>query len=80
MNWKLICTIIHIVVTVFLVVAVLLQNDKDAGLSGTIAGNGSDTFFGKNKNRTLNGFLEKLTAIMAFLFIVLSILLSVVFK
>lgn len=77
---KLIFTIVHIVVSVCLIAVVLLQSGKDAGLSGTIAGGNSDSFFGKNKGRTLNGILEKLTAILAVLFVVLAIVLAVVFK
>ena len=77
---KLACTIIHIVVAVCLVAVVLMQSGKDAGLSGSIAGGNSDSFFGKNKSRTLNGILEKWTAILAVLFIILSVVLAVVFK
>lgn len=80
MNWKLACTIVHIVVAVCLTAVVLLQSGKDAGLSGSIAGGNSDNFFGKNKGRTLNGILEKWTAILAVLFIILSVVLAVVFK
>ncbi len=79
MDWKLVCTIVHIIVTIVLIATVLLQTGKDAGLSGTIAGSSSDTFFGKNKGRTLNGMLEKLTSVMSVLFIVLSVVLAVVF-
>ncbi len=79
MDWKLVCTIVHIIVTIGLIVTVLLQDGKDAGMSGAIAGSSSDTFFGKNKGRTLNGMLEKLTSIIAVLFIVLSVVLAVVF-
>ncbi|MBE7025759.1 MAG: preprotein translocase subunit SecG [Ruminococcaceae bacterium] len=77
---KLIFTIVHIVVSVCLIAVVLLQSGKDAGLSGTIAGGNSDSFFGKNRGRTLNGILEKVTAILAVLFVVLAIVLAVVFK
>ncbi len=77
---KMVCTIVHIVIAVLLIAVVLLQSGKDAGLSGTIAGSNSDSFFGKNKGRTLNGILEKWTAILAVLFIILSVVLAVVFK
>jgi len=74
-------TIIHIIVTVALIVIVLLQKGKDAGLSGSIGGSGGgDTFFGKNKNRTLNGFLERLTSITAIVFIITSLVLSIFYS
>lgn len=76
----MVCTIVHIVIAVCLIAVVLLQSGKDAGLSGSIAGGNSDSFFGKNKGRTLNGILEKWTALLAVLFIILSVVLAVVFK
>lgn len=79
-TWRMICTIVHIVVSVLLIAVVLFQSGKDAGLSGTIAGGNSDSFFGKNRGRTLNGILEKWTVVLAVLFIALSVVLAVVFK
>jgi preprotein translocase subunit SecG len=72
--------ILLIIFSLFLIVAVLLQQGKNHNLSGTIAGGNSDSFFGKNRGRTLNGILEKCTAILAVVFIVLSVVLAVVFK
>ena len=74
-----IITIIHVILSVILVAVVLLQSGKSAGLSGSIAG-GAETFFGKNKARTLDGMLEKATAVVAILFIVTSIVLAIVVK
>ena len=68
-------TIVHIVLAVLLVVVVLFQSGKSAGLSGSIGG-GAETFFGKNKARTLDGMLSKLTVVLAVLFILTSIVLS----
>ena len=72
-------TIGHVVLALVLVLVVLLQSGKSAGLSGSIGG-GAETFFGKNKARTLDGMLEKATAVVAFLFIVTSIVLAIVVK
>ena len=74
-----IITIIHVILSVILVAVVLLQSGKAAGLSGSIAG-GAETFFGKNKARTLDGMLEKATAVVALLFIVTSLVLAIVVK
>ncbi len=74
-----IITIIHVILSVILVAVVLLQSGKSAGLSGSIAG-GAETFFGKNKAKTLDGMLEKATAVVAILFIVTSIVLAIVVK
>ena len=69
--------IIHVVISVALVVVVLMQHGKQQGLSGAIAG-GAETFFGKNKGRTIDAMLKKFTAVMAVLFIVSSIALTAV--
>ena len=74
-----IITIIHVILSVILIAVVLLQSGKAAGLSGSIAG-GAETFFGKNKARTLDGMLEKATAVVAILFIITSLVLAIVIK
>ena len=66
--------ILHIIITIILIAVVLLQSGKQAGLSGSIAG-GSETFFGKNKGRTIDAILGKWTSIVAILFLVTSIAL-----
>ncbi len=68
--------ILQIVVSIALVLIVLFQEGKSAGLSGTIAG-GAETFFGKNKGRSIDGLLKKLTAVLAVVFLVTSVLLSI---
>lgn len=57
-----------------LIAIVLMQEGKSAGLSGAISG-AADSYFGKNKARTLEGRLEKFTKILAAVFIVLSFVL-----
>ncbi len=68
--------IIHVVIAVILIVTVLMQHGKQQGLSGAIAG-GAETFFGKNKGRTIDGILQKLTSVVAVLFVISSIVLVV---
>lgn len=69
--------IIHIILSLALIIAVLMQHGKQQGLSGAIAG-GAETFFGKNKGRTIDAMLRKLTSVLAALFIISSIALAVV--
>ncbi len=61
--------IILIAAALFLIVAVLLQSDKDHGLSGTITGSSSDTYYGKNKGNTMERMLSKVTAVIAVIFV-----------
>ena len=59
--------IILIVFSVFLVIAVLMQDGKSHNLSGAIAG-GSETFFGKSKAASINKKLSVLTTVVAIVF------------
>ncbi|MBQ7125197.1 MAG: preprotein translocase subunit SecG [Clostridia bacterium] len=63
--------IILIASALFLIVAVLLQSGKDKGLSGTVAGSSSDTYYGKNKGSSMDRFLSKATTVIAVIFVVL---------
>lgn len=74
---QIVITILHIIFSLSLVVIVLLQSGKQAGLSGSIAG-GAETFFGKNKGRTIDAILSKYTLVAAIGFIITSVVLQVV--
>lgn len=69
--------IVHIIIAIVLITIVLMQSGKSAGLSGSIAG-GAETFFGKNKGRTIDGILSKCTSVVAILFIITSVVLSLI--
>ena len=69
-----ILTVVYIIVSLVLIVIVLMQPGKSDGLSGSIGG-AADTFFSKNKSRTIDAALAKWTGVVAGLFIVLSLVL-----
>lgn len=71
---KMIITIVFIIVCVALVVTVLMQEGKSAGL-GSISG-AAETYWGKNKGRSMEGFLVKITKVLAVLFMVLAAVLN----
>lgn len=68
--------VIHVVISIALIAVVLMQHGKQSGMSGAIAG-GAETFFGRNKGRTIDAMLKKVTAVIAILFIASSITLAV---
>lgn len=72
---KTILTIVYIIVCIALTVIVLMQEGKNAGLSGSISGV-ADTYWGKNKGRSMEGALEKGTKVLAVLFIVITFALD----
>lgn len=74
---EIILDIIFLLNSLFLVVVVLFQESKVNGLSGAIAGAG-ETYWGKNKARSREGALHKITIVSATLFIVLAIVLNII--
>lgn len=70
-------TVLHIIVAVLLIVVVLLQEGKDPGMRG-ISGAAPDTgdsFFSKNTGRTKASMFSKLTATLAVLFLITTMVL-----
>ncbi len=71
---KIVLTVVFIFVCIALVVLVLMQEGKSAGL-GAISG-AAETYWGKNKGRSMEGQLVKITKILALLFMVLAVILN----
>ncbi|MBD5544943.1 MAG: preprotein translocase subunit SecG [Lachnospiraceae bacterium] len=72
---RLILTIIFILVCIAITVLVLMQEGKSAGL-GAIGG-AAESYWGKNKGRSMEGFLVKITKILAVAFILLAVVLNI---
>ena len=72
---RVIVTVLYVLICVALVALVLFQESKAQGLSGTINGV-AETYWGKNKGRSMEGKLEMGTKILATLFIVMSVVLN----
>ena len=73
---KIFLTIIFLLVCVGLTVIVLMQEGKAAGL-GSIGGIG-DSYWGKNKSRSMEGNLVRFTKFLAAAFLVIALLLNMV--
>ena len=71
---KTILTIVFIIVSLVITVVILMQEGKQAGL-GAIAG-AADTYWGKNKGRSMEGMLVQITKIGVILFLVLAVVLN----
>jgi len=72
---KIILEIIFVIDCIALAVVVLMQEGKSQGL-GALAGGSADTYWGKNKGRSLEGALERATKVMAVLFLLLALALN----
>ena len=73
---ELILTIIQLLSGLAVTVIVLMQSGKSAGLSGAIAG-GAETFLSKGKAKTLDAKLAKATKWFGLVFVVLTLVLTV---
>lgn len=69
--------IVQFIVCITLIVSVLLQPGKSAGLSGSIAG-GAEQLFGKQRSKGYEVLFAKITTASAILFMVLSVILVIV--
>ncbi len=67
-------TILFILICIALVVLVLMQEGKSAGL-GAISG-AAETYWGRNKGRSMEGQLVKITKILSVVFILLALVLN----
>ena len=72
---KIVLMIIFAIDCIALTVIVLMQEGKSAGL-GSLSGQTSETYWSKNKGRSMEGALVKSTKFLAILFIVLAAVLN----
>jgi preprotein translocase subunit SecG len=76
-TFKLVVAVVQLMASLFLIGVVLLQSGKRSGLSGAIAG-AADTFLAKNRARTWDAKLARMTKWVAILFILLTVTLNCV--
>lgn len=71
---RIVIQILFILICIGLTVLVLMQEGKSAGL-GTISG-AAETYWSKNKGRSMEGKLVKITKYLAIGFMIISIILN----
>lgn len=71
---QLILSIIYFILSLALIAVVMLQSGKSAGLSGAIAG-GADTFLSKNKAKSADARLARMTKWVAVVFMLLTLII-----
>lgn len=72
---KTIVTVVFVLICLTLTVIILMQEGKSAGL-GAISG-AADTYWGKNKGRSMEGMLVKFTKALVVLFMLISGILNI---
>ena len=74
---KTILIVLEAIASLALIVVVLLQSGKEAGLSGALSGS-SDSYLSKNKNGSMDHILASSTKWIAIGWILLTLILSLV--
>ena len=72
---RTIVMVLFVLISIVLVVVILMQESKKSGLSGAINGV-ADTYWGKNKGRSMEGKLVKATKVFAALFFIIALALN----
>ncbi|MBC2582054.1 preprotein translocase subunit SecG [Clostridium sp. DJ247] len=66
-------TVIQLLVAIVLIVAIMMQPSKTNGLSGLISGGTNESFYSRNKSRTSEAMLSRVTVISAIIFAALCV-------
>lgn len=70
---------IYIIICVALIITATIQTKDSQGASGTITGSSTNNFYEKNKGRTKEGRIKRITIILGVLFVVFAILLGILY-
>ena len=73
---KIVLQILLVVICVALTVIILFQEGKSNGL-GSLSGQQFDSYWSRNKGRSREGLLVKLTSVLVILFFILSTVLNI---
>ena len=69
--------VLQVITSIAIIVSVMMQPSKSNGLSGLIAGS-SDTFYAKNKTKTFESVLARITVVSAICFTITTVMLNLV--
>ena len=72
-------TVVFVLICLAITVVILLQEGKQAGLTGAISG-AADSYWGKNKGRSMEGALEHFTRYGAIVFMIITLVLNILMK
>lgn len=76
---KIILIIVDIILALGVIILVMLQRKDDQGMSGAITGASANNFLDKNKGRTREGKLKRMTIIFSIAFAVVTVVLNMVY-
>lgn len=76
---KTIALVIYVIVCLALIIAATMQTKEAQGASGAITGSSTSNFYEKNKGRTKEGRIKRVTIGLGVVFVILSIVLGIIY-
>lgn len=76
---KYIVLAIYVIICLALIIVATIQTKDTSGASATITGSSTNNFYEKNKGRTKEGKIKKLTIILGIAFIVVSVIMGILY-
>ena len=74
---EIVLTVVEVLLSIALIAVVLMQSGKEAGLSGALSGS-TDNYLSKNKKKNLDQVLSSATKWIALVWVVLTLILSLI--
>ena len=75
---KIVLTVLEVIASVVLMLTILFQSGKEAGLSGALTGGSQETYMSKGKGATLDKKLASATKWIVLVWILLTLSLSLI--
>ncbi len=70
---------IYLIICIALIITATIQTKDSSGASGTITGSSTNNFYEKNKGRTKEGKIKRITIMLGVLFVIFAILLGILY-
>lgn len=78
-TFRIVLSIVYMLICFLLITFILLQKKRSAGLGAGMAGMGSEqTYWDRNKGRSMEGKLEKYSKILGAVFLIMSVILCII--
>ena len=77
---QVILSIIYVILGVAISIVILMQEGKPNGLGSAIGGISTDSYWSKNRGRSMEGALEHFTRYGAIVFMIITIILNILLR
>ena len=77
---QVILSIIYVILGVAISIVILMQEGKSTGLGSAIGGISTDSYWSKNRGRSMEGALEHFTRYGAIVFMIITIILNILLR